>query len=133
MEIVISNELDFLCATATGEYSLEAAKRTFLEILDAVVVHHSSRILFDGRELTGKPTMIERLYYSDFAAREVRNLVRRMAHEAHPQGYRFAYVLREPILDPRRFGENVAVNRGMWVRTFTEFDTAAAWLIAKGC
>lgn len=131
MQITISTEPEYLCVTATGEFTLEAAKRTFLEVLNAAVTNHSNRILFDGRALTGKPTMIQRFYYSDFAAREVRNLNKKLAPNAQPLGYRFAYVLKEPVLDPMRFGENVAVNRGMRVRTFADFDAAVAWLLFK--
>ena len=41
---------------------------------------------------------------------------------------RFAYVLEEPMLDPERFGETVAVNRGMRVRAFDNLEAARAWL-----
>ena len=43
---------------------------------------------------------------------------------------RFAYVLEEPMLDPDRFGETVAVNRGMIVRAFDNLEAARAWLAA---
>jgi len=41
---------------------------------------------------------------------------------------RFAYVLKEPLLDPDKFGETVAVNRGMSVRAFDNLEEALAWL-----
>ncbi len=40
----------------------------------------------------------------------------------------FAHVLKEPVLDPQRFGETVALNRGMNVRTFDNLEDALAWL-----
>jgi hypothetical protein len=40
----------------------------------------------------------------------------------------FAYVLKEPVLDPQRFGQTVAVNRGMNVKTFDNVEQARTWL-----
>ena len=40
----------------------------------------------------------------------------------------FAYVLKEPVLDPERFGKTVAVNRGMLVKTFDNLEDALGWL-----
>jgi len=125
MKIKVSTEAEpeFLHVTATGEFSLEEAKRTFLEMLEVVAANHSTRVLFDGRELTGEPTTIQRFYYGVFAAEEIAvRLVKNVP--------RFAYVLKEPILDPKRLGETVAVNRGMKVKTFTDFDAALNWLLS---
>jgi len=41
---------------------------------------------------------------------------------------RFAYVLSEAVIDPERFGETVARNRGMPVKVFTDLDAALSWL-----
>ena len=41
---------------------------------------------------------------------------------------RFAYVLKEPVLDPKKFGETVAVNRGMLIRVFDNPEEALQWL-----
>ena len=119
-------ESDLLRVIATGEFSLEEAERTFIEMLDAVEQHKKEKILFDGRQITGDPSIIQRFLYSDFAARTVARY-RRERSIPNPQ---FAYVLREPVLDPRRFGETVAVNRGMRVRAFENLEDALGWLRA---
>ena len=41
---------------------------------------------------------------------------------------RFAYVLKEPVLDPDRFGETVAVNRWMRLKVFDNLKEALEWL-----
>jgi hypothetical protein len=41
---------------------------------------------------------------------------------------RFAYVLHEPLRDPHRYGEIVAANRGMLVKTFETPEVALEWL-----
>lgn len=91
-------------------------------MLEAVAANHSTRVLFDGREITGEPTTIQRFYYGVFAAEETIRLVQNVP--------RFAYILKEPVLDPRRIGETVALNRGMKVKTFTDSDAALNWLLS---
>ena len=68
MNIETCPELDFLRVNATGNFSLEEAKRTFLEMLEAVARHKVKKVLFDGRRLTGEPKVMERFYYGEFVA-----------------------------------------------------------------
>ena len=48
---------------------------------------------------------------------------------AASSGIRIAFIGREPFLDPERFGETVAVNRGLNVRVFLNEPAALAWLV----
>jgi hypothetical protein len=126
MSIILqmSSESGCLRVKATGKFSLAEAERTFLEILGAVERHKVGKVLVDGRELEGNPETMERFYYGAFAAREVTEYAVRNRC-ACPE---FAYVLRAPMLDPGRFGETVAVNRGMRVRVCDSLDDACDWL-----
>jgi hypothetical protein len=124
MILKISIEPKFLSVCASGEFSLAEAKRTFMEVLDSVERHRIDKVLFDGREISGNPEVMERFYYGEFAANRVMELVEHGFSRA-PQ---FAYVLEEPVLDPQRFGETVAVNRGMFVKTFKVPADAFKWL-----
>ena len=117
-------EPGFLYAEVAGDFSLEEAERTFREILEAVARHRVERVLFDGRKLTGNPTTLERFYYGAFVAKSVARLSDRGVSPAT----QFAYVLTEPILDRRRFGETVAANRGMFVKAFDNLEDALGWL-----
>jgi hypothetical protein len=117
-------EPEFLHVEVAGNFSLEEAKRTFLETLEAVARHGAKKVLFDGCKLIGNPTTMERFYYGEFAA----NSVARFGDRGVSPATQFAYVLREPILDPRRFGESVAVNRGMFVKVFDNLEDALGWL-----
>ena len=109
-----------------GQFSLEEAKRTFLATLDSVGQHRARRVLIDGLGLTGDPEVMERFFYGEFAAVESA----RVARELNMPRPWFAYVLEEPVLDPRRFGENVASNRGMIVKVFENREEALKWLQA---
>jgi SpoIIAA-like len=112
-----------LSVDASGEFSLEDAKQAFLELLKAIAHYQAEKILLDGRNMKGKPGDLERFYYGEFAARETHKLV--VEHKIVP---RFAYVIHEPLRDPTRLGETVAVNRGMNVKTFETAEDAIEWL-----
>lgn len=118
-------ESGVLKVDARGEFSLEEAKRAFLEMLEAVAQYQAAKVLFDGRNLKGEPASIERFYYGYFAATETINLIGMKRMRQAPQ---FAYVIHEPLRDPQRYGETVAVNRGMNVKTFETPEEAFEWL-----
>jgi len=123
MKLELRPGSEFLKAHATGEFSLREAQKTFLEMLESVAQHKASKVLFDGRAISGEPRMIERFYYGEFAAQSVEKSATRGASRTQ-----FAYVLLEPVLDSRRIGEIVAVNRGMFVRAFDNIEEAVEWL-----
>jgi hypothetical protein len=124
MMLKITAESGYLHAGATGKFSLAEAKRTFIEMLEAVARSKVGKVLFDGRGLAGSPKFMERFYYGKFAAETVAQFGSRGVSPAT----KFAYVLEVPIRDPGRFGENVAQNRGLIVMTFGNLDDALGWL-----
>lgn len=124
MLVQIQPESGVLNAVLTGKFSLEEAKRTFLEILEDVALQKSEKVLIDGRTLVGDPEYIERFYYGQFAA----EMVMSFRDRGIPAGTPFAYVLIEPVLDPKRLGETVAVNRCMNVKAFENPEEALKWL-----
>jgi hypothetical protein len=124
MILEISAYSGFLHVDAMGKFSLVGAKRTFIEMLEAVARNKVGKVLFDGRGLAGNPILMERFYYGEFAAQAVGEFTDRGVSRAT----RFAYVLDVPMLDPGRFGETVAVNRGMFVKMFDNLEDALRWL-----
>jgi hypothetical protein len=122
MNVQLTYDLGLLRATTTGHFSIKEAERTFLEIIDAILKHNARKVLFDGLKITGKPDVMERFYYGEFVAKEVMNCVvgRKISHAP-----KFAYLLRPPVLDANRFGETVAANRGMIVKTFETLEDAS--------
>ena len=121
----IRAESRLLRVTGSGQFELADARRKFLRVLDAVDQYTATQVLFDGRAVKGNPETIERFWYGEFAAEAVSRYMIDGAIRRAPQ---FAYVLHEPVLDPKRFGETVAVNRGMWVKAFDNLDDAREWL-----
>lgn len=107
MKITISNNEEYLTVKATGTFSIHDAKRTFLEVLDAVDRYQAQKVLFDASQLVGEPRTMERFYYGEFVALEVGKLVVRRGVNVP----RFAYILKHPVrvkpnswtLSPRTF------------------------------
>lgn len=124
MKLTISIESGFIVARASGEFSLAEAKRIFLELLDTTEKHGLQKILFDGREITREPTDMERFGYAEYAAKSVAVFMQCN----RGINLKFAYVLLPPVLDLRKFGETVALNRGMLVKSFDNLDDAYQWL-----
>lgn len=114
----------YLSVTVTGQFKLREAEQSFLTVLEAVIEHETKKVLLDARTVTGKPETIERFYYGKFVASSVRAYKVRGVSPATA----FAYVLQEPVLDRQRFGETVAVNRGMHLRVFDNVEAAFKWL-----
>ena len=124
MILKISPEFEYLHVVATGQFSLVEAKRTFIEVLESVARNKVDKVLLDGRRLAGNPKIFERFFYGDFAAKAVPDFTARGVSSAT----KFAYVLTIPVLDPERFGETVARNRGMCVKVFENLLDAFGWL-----
>lgn len=116
-------ESGLLRVEATGLFSLEEATRAFLEVLGAVAQYGAKKVLIDGRNVKGNPKDFERFYYGEFAAQETQRL-----YNETKISPRFAYLLREPLRDPRRFGEIVALNRGMKIMVCETLEEAYEWL-----
>ena len=126
MDVALAVRADqgLLYATWSGEYSLEEAQRTFLQILAGLEQHYVPKVIVDGRPVTGEPSDAERYLYGVFVAEQVSEQCNRLKWNM-PQ---FAYLLIPPVGDPQRLGENAAVNRGMFVKVFEDLDDALKWL-----
>lgn len=93
------------------------------EVLELCRAHNIHKILVDARRLTGtittKPTTVELfdfgVSWADLARRTPILLAGVLPQDTATQ-------------DWWRFGETVAVNRGLITRAFDDFDKAVAWL-----
>jgi len=47
-------------------------------MLDALARHNVKKMLFDGREITGEPALIETFYYGEFVAQAVKEFADRV-------------------------------------------------------
>jgi hypothetical protein len=123
MRAAIDAKEAYLHVEVTGVFNLGEAKTISLRFLAACVDYGLARALVDHRPLTGQISVIERWDYSDFMARQVHA----HATAGRLRAPRLAYLGSE-LVDPRRFGELVAVNRGLIVRSTTRPEEAFEWI-----
>ena len=112
-------------AVIVGPFDLPLAQHQFIELLEEAVRSGATKVLIDGRQITGNPTIFERFLYGTFAACATLEVLHK-----HNLKLKFAYVIQEPLRDSERFGETVASNRGMDVKTFEGRKEAVEWLNA---
>lgn len=109
---------EWLLVHARGVFALAWFKQTIQETMATAraLVPPARAMLVDLREVTdARLSDIDRYDVGVLAARG-------------SVGAPVAVVASETFVDPRRFGEVVARNRGLNVRVFTDMDEAMAWL-----
>jgi hypothetical protein len=109
-----------------GPWGSEPIGITSDHILSECERSQAARILFDVRGITGHPTTLDRFAIATVFAGKYLGL--RM--EKRIPACRFAVVGHENMVDAKKFEENVAVNRGLMVRTFTDQEEALIWLLS---
>lgn len=80
------------------------------------------RMLLDVRGVEGDPSLFERYDFASCVARQ--NTALLVDEDA---AMRVALVGTVPLIDPGRFGEMVATNRGARVKVVTDVDEAFRW------
>ena len=111
-------------AVVGGDFDLTLAEQQFIQLLNEVVHKGATKVLIDGRQVTGHPSAFERFVYGTFVACASLEVLQR-----HNARLKFAYIIPNPLLDPERFAESVAVNRGMAVKAFDDENEAREWLM----
>lgn len=120
-EIKVYN--DYMVVVLSGQFSIAEALVLAKEMFEVGAQHKITKGLVDIRRMTGLPKTLERFQYAQFLADE--GLAQK--NQGHPV-VRLAYLGYAPTLDPTRFGEHVANNRGAMVRSFFDEQEAQAWL-----
>jgi hypothetical protein len=120
----------YLRAIVSGDYNLRAAQDIYDQAIKIAVAGGQTRILIDASRVTGTPTQDERYMLGLFVAAEQRIL----ASRTPPAEVQVAVYGRQPLIDPERFGETVALNRGAKVKVSERLDEALSWLgVSASC
>ncbi len=123
MSIAIETKLEkeYLELKFKGDFSLAEAKKAYKYTIDTAVEHQKSKVLIDALEVSGTMTIMERFEIAEFLTLYCqKNALGKIA--------RIALVGKEPLVDRHRFGEIVAVNRGLNVKVFTDWTEALMWI-----
>jgi hypothetical protein len=115
---------EYLYALLEGEFDFQSALASTDLILEACIQHQSNKILADFRSVIGRMNDNERIHYAELSHEKYRNFL----EKGHIKNCRFAWLGKVPLVDPKRLGEAVALNRGMIIRVTTELDQAFVWL-----
>ena len=112
---------NYIHVTVSGTFSLGGYKTIFDTTLSECIKNNKSIILFDLRTARGEPSVFERYDLAVYFAEVSRE---------HPITFKVKVALAgyPPLIDPDRFGEKVAQNRGVNVKVTTDYFEAIKWL-----
>ncbi len=113
----------YLHAALSGELTLAGAKAAYTTILLGAARYGQPRILMDCTRLRGTWTPDERLAFGSFMAEEQARLGGQL--KAPPQ---VAILAVAPLMDPGRFTQTVANNRGVRMRASDSLQELLSWL-----
>jgi len=115
----VSDDGIYLIETFTGDQTAEMFRATADELLKQMRQTGLVKVLVDSRaQQAPLPTIDAYNLWNELAPRM-------------PRRTRMAVLVTWPLLG-YTFGETVAVNRGVNVRNFNDYDAAVAWLRSTG-
>jgi hypothetical protein len=119
VELQIEETPNYLAAKFLGEGSPEEVWRQFELIAEHCKRANKNKLLIDHTEAYGEIFLADRYFLGEsariFAAYRLK----------------VAAVDRLNLVDPQRFSEMVAQNRGVNARVFTNFEDAEEWLLEQ--
>ena len=111
---------DYVYLSCTGLFSNDALLDVYEKGITIAEDKDLMAILLDIRGLGGAPmSTIQRFDHGEAVPR---------IQLEHSSRICLVMVGDEPMIDPERFGETVAVNRGATGKVFTDIDEAVTWL-----
>ena len=121
MNVNISVEVSHILVMVDGVYDQSDAMDNFRKAFDAARKVKIPRLLMDARKVVGEISTMERFEIGVLLS----ELVNRQADGPFT---RIAIIGNELIVDPHRFVEIVAVNRGVQLKVTTDPKEALEWL-----
>jgi len=118
---VIKNS--YLSVTVSGHFSLSEAKIMYADALEYLLKNNISKLFFDAFRVKGVVTTMDRYYFGEFAAFESLKYIGKGLKKIS-----VSICGEEPIIDPRRFGEIVARNRGLNLKVTTNKNESLQFL-----
>ena len=97
------------------------------EVLAESAQRGATKVLVDCLQMEGSPSRVERYALAEFLAEGVIDYI-----IAGKSFLRLAVLGREPLVDPTRFAELVATNRGVQTKTVEQMEDAVKWLGQAG-
>ena len=108
---------DYLHLTISGDFSPAGAKHAVDVLADRCSQEQCYKVLFDCRSVLGEMPGPDRYELAQYGARVLGPRIKS------------AMLAREDQISPDRFFENVAVNRGLTLKVFSDLPAAIEWLM----
>lgn len=119
----IETRAGYLYATLSGAFQLDSARDAYRGILQAAAARGVPKILMDCTRISGEMTSQDRLEFGAYMADAQALVLGRL-----PEGPQVAILAAPPIMDPGRFTQAVANNRGVRMRASDSFEELRSWL-----
>jgi hypothetical protein len=119
----VEPRVGYLYVTATGKLDVAGAEAALAEMFGVAARAHQPRILLDCSRLAGPWGPDERYLVGSFIAAEMERRASQF-----PQRPRLAIYAVAPLMDPNRYTQTVATNRGALVRTSDSLQELLSWL-----
>jgi hypothetical protein len=117
----VSIKHNYILVIADGAYDQEEAKKMFIDVAEIAKQKKLYKILFDARKVIGNISTMDR--------HELGVLLAQLTLDKNEvKTLRVTIVGTEPTVDPKRFAETVAVNRGAILKVCTDYNEAVEWL-----
>jgi len=119
----VEPRVGYLYVTLTGELELASAQASFRDMLAVAARHRQPKILIDCSRVHGEWTPDQRYGFGSFLATEVQR-----AAAQFPSLPRIGIYAVAPLMDPNRYTQTVANNRGAQVRASDSMHELVSWL-----
>lgn len=123
MQFEVEPRIGYLYAAVSGRFALAEAQSGYSGLLQAAARYRLARMLMDCTRVTGEMTVADRLAFGTFMAEEQQRMLAQLPHA--PQ---VAILAAPPIMDPGRFTQAVANNRGVRMRASESLQELLSWL-----
>jgi hypothetical protein len=120
----VEPRVGYLYVTLTGELAVASAQASMRELLAIAARQRQPRMLIDCARLSGGDwTPDDRYAFGSFLATEVQRVASQF-----PAFPRIAIYAVAPLMDPNRYTQTVANNRGAQVRASDSLQELLSWL-----
>ncbi len=116
--IKISGKISLIGVSGWGEI-----KSALADVVTSAKKTNIYKLLVDGRDFSGKFSVLDRFLLALFFAKENSRLI---TGQMHP--LKVTFVINKSLMDPQKFGEMVARNRGLYGLVTDNLQEAIHWL-----
>jgi hypothetical protein len=113
----------YLYVSVSGELDMAGAQSALRDLLASALRHGRARILMDCSRVHGQWSADDRYAFGTFFAAEVQR-----AAGQFDEFPRIAIYAIAPLMDPNRYMQQVATNRGALVRASDSLQELYSWL-----